>query len=213
MGTFSQTVVKRYNDLSKEDCCLSCGKALSFANVQAGETCVDLGSGQGHDVLRMAILAGDSGFSYGIDISEGMIETARNNASKLQLKNVSFIRSPLESLTLENNITDVVISNCTINHSLDQAKVWREIARILKPGGRFVVSDIYALEQVPDEFASDPKAVSECWAGAVVKDMYIKHILDAGMEHLEMLEESLPYEKGKIRVASFTISGQKISNK
>ena len=213
MNTFSQTVVKRYNGLSQEDCCLSCGKAFSFAGVLAGEVCVDLGSGQGHDVLRMAILTGESGFSYGIDISEGMIEAARNNASKLQLKNVSFVHSPLESLTLESNSADVVISNCTINHSLDQAKVWQEIARILKPGGRFVVSDIYSLEQVPEEFASDPEAVSECWAGAVIKDIYIKNILEAGMEKLEMLEESLPYEKCKIRVASFTISGQKISYK
>ncbi len=212
MNTFSQTIVKRYDSLASEDCCLSCGKALSFANVQAGEVCVDLGSGKGHDVLRMAILSGPEGFVYGLDMSEGMIEVARNNASKLQLKNVTFVKSPLEDIPLESEMADVVISNCTINHSLDQAKVWSEIARILKPGGRFVVSDIYALEKVPEKYANDPVAVSECWAGAVIQEEYIQNILDAGLTGLGILEESLPYEKGKVRVASFTISGKKSTN-
>jgi arsenite methyltransferase len=213
MNPFSQTVVKRYDGLSKEDCCLSCGNALSFAGIQTGEVCVDLGSGQGHDVLRMAILTGDSGFSYGIDISDGMIDTARNKAIKLQINHVAFIHSPLESLTLNNNIADVVISNCSINHSLDQAKVWQEIYRILKPGGRFVVSDIYALEEVPQVYAIDPLSVAECWAGAVVKERYIQNMIEAGMKNLEIIEESSPYKKGEIHVVSFTISGRKIAGK
>lgn len=209
MNSFSQTIAKRYDSLASEECCLSCGKALSFSGVQAGEICVDLGSGKGHDVLRMAILSGDTGFAYGIDMSEAMMETASNNAGKLQLKNVAFIRSPLEEIQLESEMADVVISNCTINHSLNQAKVWQEIARILKPGGRFVVSDIYAIEKIPEKYANDPVAVSECWAGAVIQEEYIKNIIDAGLTGLEILEESSPYEKGKVRVASFTISGKK----
>lgn len=212
MDSFSQTLVKRYDRLAGEDCCLSCGKAISFANVKTGEICVDLGSGQGHDVLRMAILSGKTGFVYGIDMSEGMMETARNNAKKLHVNHVDFLHSPLEEIHLENNMADVVISNCTINHSLDQAKVWKEISRILKPGGRFVVSDIYALEKVPTSYANDPEAVAECWAGAIIREEYIQNIIDAGLAGLEILEESLPYEKGKIKVASFTISGKKLSN-
>ncbi len=212
MKNFPQTLVKRYDKLASEDCCLSCGKAFSFSRVQAGEVCVDLGSGQGHDVLRMAIVAGETGRAYGIDLSQGMIETARNNLAKLQLKNVAFISSPLEAIQLDNDLADVVISNCTINHSLEQARVWKEVFRILKPGGRFVVSDIYSLEQVPSEYANDPVAVSECWAGAVIKEKYLQNIIDAGFTNLEILEESLPYDKGKIRLASFTINGKKPSN-
>lgn len=209
METFSGAIINRYNELSREDCCLSCGHALSHARVLPGHVCVDLGSGKGHDVLRMALLTGDKGRVVGIDLSEGMMETAMENARRLKITHVGFIRSPLEKLPLDDDMADVVISNCTINHSLDQESVWLEIARILKPGGHFAVSDIYALEQVPAVFASDPVAVSECWAGAVTKEEYMKNILSAGFVELEMMEESRPYQKGQIQVASFTIRGKK----
>lgn len=209
MESFSGAIINRYNELSREDCCLSCGNALSHARVLPGHVCVDLGSGKGHDVLRMALLTGDKGQVFGIDLSEGMMEAAMENARRLQITHIDFIRSPLEKLLLDNDMADVVISNCTINHSLDQEAVWREIARILKPGGHFSVSDIYALEAVPAEFASDPGAVSECWAGAVTKERYLQNILNAGFVELEMMEESQPYQKGQIQVASFTIRGKK----
>ena len=204
---FTAAISKRYDELSGQECCLSCGGAFSFAAIEEGFVCVDLGCGKGLDVLRMATLAGEPGFAYGVDISEGMMQTARANASKLQLTNVDFIKSPLEHIDLADDIADLVISNCTINHSLEQEKVWREIARILKPGGRFVVSDIYALDVVPDHFRNDPDAVSQCWAGAVIKETYMANILAAGFQQLEIIEESAPYEKGTIRVASFTVQG------
>ncbi len=209
METFTGAIKKRYNELSREDCCLSCGKALSYARILPGQVCVDLGSGKGHDVLRMALLTGDKGLAVGIDLSEGMIETAMENARRLQITHVDFIRSPLEKLSLDDEMADVVISNCTINHSLEQGAVWREIARILKPGGHFAVSDIYALKAVPAEYVSDPVAVSECWAGAVTLEEYLQNILKAGFADLEMMEESKPYQKGQIQVASFTIRGNK----
>ncbi len=209
MGTLSDSIAKRYDSLSQADCCLSCGGALSLAQIGPGDVCVDLGCGKGHDVLRMATLAGSKGFAYGVDISTGMMDTARQNAKKLNLENVDFIYSELEDIRLEDNLADVVISNCTINHSLEQAKVWKEVGRILKKGGYFVVSDIYAIKPVPEQYRNNPDMVAECWAGAVVKEKYVKNLIEAGFEQLEILEESEPYKKGKIEVASFTIKGIK----
>jgi arsenite methyltransferase len=101
------------------------------------------------------------------------------------------------------------LSNCTINHSLEQGLVWKEIFRILKPGGQFVVSDIYALEPVADKYRNDPEAVAQCWAGSVTKEQYFHNIQSAGFLSAEILEESAPYEKGSINVCSFTIRGTK----
>ncbi len=209
MGTLSDSIAKRYDGLSKADCCLSCGGAFPLAEIRSGDVCVDLGCGKGLDLLRMATLAGPKGFAYGVDISTGMMETAWQNAKKLNLENVDFVRSELENIQLEDDLANVVISNCTINHSLDQAKVWQEGGRILKKGGHFVVSDIYSIKPVPAQYRSNPDMVAECWAGAEVKEKYLQNLIDAGFEKIEILEESRPYQKGKIEVASFTIKGIK----
>jgi ubiquinone/menaquinone biosynthesis C-methylase UbiE len=203
----------RYSQLAKTDCCLSCGGALNYSKVKPGEVCVDLGSGRGTDVLRMAELAGESGFAYGIDISEGMLATARENASKFGVTNVKFIHSELEKLDLPDQTADLVVSNCTINHADNKTAVWNEIYRILKKGGRFVVSDIYATSPVPEEYRNDPVAVSECWAGSVTRDEYLKTLNDAGFRTITILEESKPYPKGKVEVCSFTIAGEKPKEK
>lgn len=207
MKEYTTSIAKRYDSLAKEDCCLSCGGAFALSNIKEGDICIDLGCGKGHDVLRMALLAGNRGFAYGVDISEGMMAAARDQAEKLDLENIRFVKSALENIHLDDAMADVIISNCTINHSLEQDKVWREIARLLKPGGHFVVSDIYALEQVPEKYRNDPGMVAECWAGAVTKDIYLQHITKAGLKNVEIIEESKPYEKGKINVASFTVKG------
>jgi arsenite methyltransferase len=199
----------RYNQLATTECCLSCGGALNFSKVQPGEVCVDLGSGRGTDVLRMAEQTGDEGFVYGLDISDGMLKTAQENALKFGVTNVKFIRSELEKLDLTDQTADLVISNCTINHAEDKAVVWNEIFRILKKGGRFVVSDIYATYPVPDEYRKDPVAVSECWAGSVTKDEYMETLDIAGFKSVSILEESSPYNKGKVEVSSFTITGER----
>lgn len=200
---------KRYSVLAESTCCLSCGGAINYSNAKPGETCVDLGSGRGTDVLRLAEQVGETGFVFGIDISEGMIEKANKNKEKLGVKNVAFVYSELESIKLESKTADLIISNCTINHATDKQKVWNEIYRILKPGGRFVISDIYSLQPVPDEYRNDPVAVSECWAGAVTKRMYLEQIEEAGLAIVSIAEESAPYQKGKIEVASFTITGKR----
>lgn len=204
---------KRYSGLSESTCCLSCGGAINHSHPKPGEICVDLGSGRGTDVLRLAEMVGKYGFAYGIDISEGMIEKAKRNKEKLGISNVEFIRCELENLQLPSRTADLVISNCTLNHALDKQKVWMEIHRILKPGGRFAISDIYSLQPVPEEYRNDPVAVSECWAGAVTKREYLEQIEGAGLSIISIAEESTPYAKGKIEVASFTILGGKPRSK
>ena len=201
----------RYSELAESECCLSCGGAINYAEPQEGEVCVDLGSGRGTDVLRMAESVGETGFVYGIDISDGMLEKARKNAEKFGATNVSFIRCELEKLELPDKTTDLVISNCTLNHASDKQAVWNEIFRILKKGGRFVISDIYATAPIADEYRNDPAAVAECWAGSVTRPEYMQQLEKAGFASVEILEESAPYAKGNAEVCSFTIAGKKAS--
>jgi arsenite methyltransferase len=204
---------RRYSDLAESSCCLSCGGAVNYSEVREGEICVDLGSGRGTDAIRLAENVGSGGRVYGIDISEGMIQKARNTASRLEVSNVEFIQSTLEKINLEDNCADLIISNCTINHSSDKQKVWNEVFRILKKGGRFVVSDIYALGQVPEEYRNDPVAISECWAGSVTRNEYLEQLRRACFSEIKILEESSPYEKGKVVVSSWTIAGKKPTGK
>lgn len=200
----------RYTLLAEDDnCCLSCGGAVNYSNARQGEVCVDLGSGRGSDVLRLAEEVGETGFAYGIDVSEGMLRKARKNAEKLGITNVEFVRSELEEIQLESDSAHLVISNCTINHASDKFRVWSEIERILKKSGRFVVSDIYSIGEVPEKFRNDPQAVAECWAGAVTKQAYLDTLNRVGFTSIEIIEESKPYPKGEIEVASFTVAGKK----
>jgi len=200
---------KRYSELADTSCCLSCGGAINYSEPVEGEICVDLGSGHGTDAIRLAEKVGDSGFVYGIDISEGMIRKAQSNLEKFGIKNVKFLQSTLENVQLPDDTVNLVISNCTINHSSDKQLVWNEVFRILKKSGRFVVSDIYSLSPVPEEYKKDPEAVSECWAGSVTRKEYLEQLEKAGFNEIQIIEESAPYDKGKIKVASWTIAGLK----
>jgi arsenite methyltransferase len=205
----TSTINLRYTELANESCCLSCGGAVRYAEPLPGECCVDLGSGRGTDALRMAEAVGDKGFVFGIDVSDGMLETAQRSAEKLGVTNISFVRSDLEKIAVPSGVADLVISNCTINHATDKLKVWNEVYRILKGGGRFVVSDIYAVMPIPEEYRNDPVAVSECWAGAVTREEYFNTLAEAGFTGISILEESQPYSKGLTEVVSFTIFGKK----
>ena len=203
------SINKRYTNLSETTCCLSCGGAINHAGVQPGEVCLDLGSGRGNDVIRMAEDAGENGFAYGIDLSDGMVKKARTNLEKFGVTNAEIIQSEMESLPLNDNSVDVTISNCTINHSSNKEAVWSEVFRVLKPGGRFVVSDIYATAPIADEYRNDPQAVAECWAGAVTRVEYLTMLEETGFTNIKILEESEPYAKGMAEVASFTVYGEK----
>jgi ubiquinone/menaquinone biosynthesis C-methylase UbiE len=202
---------KRYSELAGTTCCLSCGGAFDHSDPKPGEICIDLGSGRGTDVLRLAEITGKEGFVYGIDISDGMIQKAKSTATKLGVTNAEFINCPLEKIALPDGIADLVISNCTINHASDKQSVWNEVFRLLKNGGRFVISDIYASEPIPEEYRTDPAAIAECWAGSVTREEYLDQLRKAGFNVVDILEESSPYEKGKAMVASWTIAGIKQS--
>ena len=204
-----QSINDRYTNLSETTCCLSCGGAINHAGVRPGEVCLDLGSGRGNDVMRMAEEAGENGYAYGIDLSDGMVNKARTNLEKFDVTNAEIIQSDMESLPLKDNTVDVTISNCTINHSSNKEAVWNEVFRVLKAGGRFVVSDIYATEPIADEYRNDPEAVAECWAGAVTRAEYLNMLEETGFSNIKILEESEPYSKGKAEVASFTVYGEK----
>jgi arsenite methyltransferase len=200
---------KRYSELAETTCCLSCGGALSHADAQKNEVCIDLGSGRGSDVLRLAEIVGKDGFIYGVDISDGMIKKSIETSERLGVTNVRFIQSTLENINLKSETADLVISNCTINHASDKQAVWNEIFRLLKKGGRFVISDIYSLKQVPDEYRNDPVAIAECWAGSVTRNEYLEQLSKSGFSSVDIIEESDPYQKGRIEVASWTISSIK----
>jgi ubiquinone/menaquinone biosynthesis C-methylase UbiE len=205
----SSAINERYTNLSETSCCLSCGGAINYAKPQAGEVCVDLGSGRGTDVIKLADEVGDTGFVYGVDISEGMISKATANLAKFEVTNAKILQAELEQLPLDADSVNCLISNCTINHATDKPAVWKEVYRVLVPGGRFVVSDIYATSPISEEYRTDPVAVAECWAGAVTRAEYLTMLEEAGFRNIRIFEESKPYPKGKAEVASFTILGEK----
>ena len=205
----TESINERYTSLSETSCCLSCGGAINHAKPQPGETCVDLGSGRGNDVIRLAEEVGENGFVFGIDISEGMIAKANATLEKFEVQNARILKAELESLPLRDNSIHLVISNCTINHASDKPAVWGEVYRILKSGGRFVVSDIYAVQPIAEKYRNDPAAVAECWAGSVTRAEYLTMLEKAGFNDIKIFEESEPYAKGQAEVASFTISGRK----
>ncbi len=205
----NKAIASRYSALAQSACCLSCGGAIDYAEASPGEVCLDLGSGRGYDVLRLADEVGKDGYAYGVDIAEGMLEKARGEAAKLGIENVAFLACPFHAIPLPDASIDLVISNCAINHAPDKWEVWREIHRLLKPGGRFAISDIFAVSEVPAHFASDPEAVAACWGGAIPKADYLEAIRAAGFSDARLLEESAPYAKGEIEVVSFTIAGNK----
>ena len=205
----SQAIDQRYSKLAEQACCLSCGRPLDRVAPLPGQVCVDLGSGRGHALLRLAEAVGPEGRAYGVDLAAGMIEQARRTADKLGIRNATFLRSTFEQIDLPDGVADWVVSNCSLNHAADKQAVWREIHRILKPGGHFVVSDIYAAEEIPERWRTDPAAIAECWAGAVVRDRYLGQVAGAGLTDVEVVAETDPYDKGHARVASFTLTGRK----
>lgn len=202
-----EAIQMRYGELAEETCCLSCGGAVDACAPEPGQVCVDLGSGRGTDALRLAEAVGPAGHVYGIDMTDAMIDKARRTAEKLGLTNATFLRSSFDRIPLPDGCVDWLISNCALNHAPDKLAVWREVARVLKPGGRFVVSDIYAVGEIAAEHRDDPVKVAECWAGAVTRSEYLSQIADVGLVDVRVIEESKPYDKGQAAVASFTVAG------
>jgi arsenite methyltransferase len=197
----------RYAALSASGTSLSCGAALAHAAPAPGETVVDLGCGRGGDVLEASVRVGGTGRAIGVDASEEMLARARARIPA-GAGNVRFVRCDLAALDLPDGIADVVISNCAINHARDKAAVYREIARVLRPGGRCVVSDVVAEEALPEAVRSDPAAWAACYGGAIPEPEVLAAARAAGLE-VRVLARSAPYEKRGARLRSLTIQGTK----
>lgn len=206
--TLNRAVEGRYARLASSCCSLSCGEALDLADPRPGETLVDLGSGRGQDVIRAAGRVGSSGRAIGVDSTDAMLEKARASVPPF-LANASFVKSDLAALDLPDGIADAVVSNCTINHAPDKEAVYREIFRILRPGGRFVVSDVIAEQELPEAVRRDPEAWAACYGGAIPEPDYLSAVGRAGFGGAEVLDRTEPYEKGGVLVRSITIRGRK----
>ena len=161
---------------------LGCGNPTALAELKQGETVLDLGSGGGIDVLLSARRVGPSGKAYGLDMTDEMLALARENQKKAGAGNVEFLKGEIEHIPLPDNSVDVIISNCVINLSADKDQVIREAFRVLKPGGRFAVSDVVTRGQVPEELRRDMLLWVGCIAGALEENEYKSKLKAAGFE-------------------------------
>jgi arsenite methyltransferase len=159
---------------------LGCGNPTALLDLQPGETVLDLGSGGGIDVLLSARRVGPTGFAYGLDMTDDMLALARENQRHAGATNVEFLKGHIEAIPLPDNSVDVVISNCVINLSADKSLVLREAFRVLRPGGRFAVSDVVVRGEVPAEVRQSMLLWVGCLAGALEEQDYRARLLDAG---------------------------------
>ena len=151
---------------------------------------LDLGSGAGLDCFLAAKKVGDMGKVIGVDMTPDMVEKARENARKENFTNVEFRLGEIENLPAADNSVDIVISNCVINLSPEKARVFREAFRVLKPGGRLMISDIVLLKELPEFIRKNVEAYVSCLSGAVMKDKYLQLIRKAGFQNIEIIDES-----------------------
>jgi len=173
---------------------LGCGNPTAVAALHEGETVLDLGSGGGIDVLLSAKRVGPTGNAYGLDMTDEMLELARANAQKAGAANVEFLKGEIEAIPLPAQSVDVVISNCVINLSGDKPQVLREAARVLRPGGRFAVSDVVADEEMDDATRRDMQQWTGCIAGALTRREFEQELAAAGLVDIEIEETHRVHE-------------------
>ncbi len=178
---------------------LGCGNPTALAKLNPGETVLDLGSGGGIDVLLSARRVGPTGKAYGLDITDEMLALARENQRKAGVENVEFLKGEIEHIPLPDNCVDVIISNCVINLSGDKDQVLREAFRVLKPGGRFAVSDVVTRGEVPEEVRKSMLLWVGCIAGALQEQEYSTKLTAAGFESVE-IEPTRVYDIEEARV-------------
>ncbi|MCC6752700.1 MAG: arsenite methyltransferase [Saprospiraceae bacterium] len=206
---------------------LGCGLPTEFARIKPGDTVVDLGSGAGNDCFVARQETGPTGMVVGVDFTPEMVEKARNNARKLGFDNVTFIQGDIEQLPLNEHFADVVVSNCVLNLVPDKGKAYKEVFRILKPGGHFSISDVVLEGNIPDRLRQQAELYAGCVSGAVTKPEYLSIIYNAGFtpvdvqkyrnivipddiltNHLSPEELDL-YRSGAFGIFSMTLSGVK----
>jgi ubiquinone/menaquinone biosynthesis C-methylase UbiE len=173
---------------------LGCGVPTAVADLHEGETVLDLGSGGGADVLISARRVGPSGRAIGLDMTDEMLELARANAVAAGVENVEFLRGYIEEIPLPDGSVDVVISNCVINLSTDKRKVLAETARVLRPGGRFAVSDVIADADMDEATRADMQEWTGCIAGALTRDEFEQALTEAGLTDVEINETHRVHE-------------------
>src|SRR3954470_5761557 len=183
---------------------LGCGNPTALAKLNPGETVLDLGSGGGIDVLLSARRVGPTGKAYGLDMTDDMLALARENQRKAGVENVEFLKGEIENIPLPDNSVDVIISNCVINLSGDKDRVLREAFRVLKPGGRFAVSDVVTRGEVPEDVRQNMLLWVGCIAGALQDYDYVAKLAKAGFDAIE-IEPTRVYD---VEDARTFLSGQ-----
>lgn len=173
---------------------LGCGNPLAFGRIKEGDTVLDLGSGAGIDAILAAKKVGEKGKVIGVDMTEEMIEKAKENAKKQNVKNVEFLLGEIENLPLDDNSVDTIITNCVINLTPDKVKTFGEAYRVLKQGGKIYLSDIILLKELTEEQRNDKELISGCVAGALLRDDYLKKIKSAGFQ-VKVLSENTKISK------------------
>src|SRR5947199_4038382 len=185
---------------------LGCGNPTALAELHAGETVLDLGSGGGLDVLLSAQRVGPTGKAYGLDMTDEMLALARENQRKAEVENVEFLKGEIEKIPLPDNSVDVIISNCVINLSADKDRVLREAFRVLKPGGRFAVSDVVTRGEVLPAIRQSVLLWVGCVAGALEENEYRSKLASAGFEKIDVE----PTRRYRVEEAREFLSGQNI---
>ncbi|MDD5655327.1 MAG: arsenite methyltransferase [Candidatus Omnitrophica bacterium] len=174
---------------------LGCGNPVAIASLKEGETVLDLGSGAGFDAFLASGRVGEKGWVIGVDMTQEMLQRARQNALKGNYRNVEFRLGEIEHLPVDSNTVDVIISNCVINLSPDKQSVFKEAFRVLKSGGRLMVSDLVLIKELPKAVKESIEAYVGCLAGAVKRDDYLVFIKDAGFEDVKVVSQaSYPIE-------------------
>jgi arsenite methyltransferase len=191
---------------------LGCGLPTGFAAIQEGETVLDLGSGAGVDVFIAARQVGPSGKAIGVDMTPEMIWRARQNALQGGYSNVDFRLGEVESMPIESQSVDVVISNCVLNLVPDKRRAFSEIHRVLKAGGRVAISDVVSYGQIPESIRQDAEAWAGCISGAVDQDEYLEIMRDTGLENVRIAQkvDYDAYKSDGYGFASVTVLGEKI---
>jgi SAM-dependent methyltransferase len=169
---------------------LGCGNPTAIASLRAGETVVDLGSGAGIDCFLAARQVGPTGRVIGVDMTDEMLERARENARRGGYANVEFRKGDIEALPIDDASVDVVISNCVLNLVPDKRKAFAEVARVLKPGGRMAVSDIVLERPLPAELQGDAATYVGCVSGAILRDEYLRLLGEAGLTEVRVTKEA-----------------------
>lgn len=220
------TSLEGYN--KDADLGLGCGLPTEFANIQKGDTVLDLGSGAGNDCFVARSVVGEEGRVIGLDFAPAMLRKARENAEKLGFENVEFIKGDIEEMPIESKTVDVIVSNCVLNLVPDKQKAFSQMYRVLKNGGHFCISDVVLLGDLPESLVKDAEMYAGCVSGAIQKENYLNVVKEAGFTNINVQKEKtihipdeiltnymsekelLEFREGNTGIFSITVSAGKI---